>query len=169
MSSTYKKYIDKVRSVITSNPFSKIANIIKDYNKLSKLSEADLEKTMPNSFSLVKSFMVDFKSAVKVDLENLNNKQEQMTGESYISKSKNIYNEKLDIPTIMKIIPVTYFIFTFLLMFGEERFEKMHNGILDFLDRTLGPYLDDPKIRANNARIREEEKKKLEEEKKKKN
>jgi hypothetical protein len=101
MSSTYKKYIDKVRSAIASNPFSKIVNIIKDYNKLTKLSEADLEKTMPKSFSLVKSFMVDFKSAVKVDLENLNNKQEQMTGESYISKSKNIYNEKLDIPTIM--------------------------------------------------------------------
>lgn len=161
----FRDYISKVRSTI-SNPFNKIIDLLKNYNKISKLTEDDLKKTMPLSFKMVMDFKNNFKEAAIADMKNLDEKNKSMTGESiYSREDKHIYNEKLDIGTIVKIIPVSYFIFTFILMFGEETFEKMHNGIINFLDRTIGKHLDDPEIRAERERMKSEE----EEQKRKKN
>jgi hypothetical protein len=161
----FNAYISKVRDLIKENPIKKSFNLIKDYIKLSQLSKEDLKKAAPNSWRVSLEFRRNFKEAVRKDIQNLEKKNKTIIPESFESERKVIYNEKFDLSQYIYVIPVAFYTFAFLLFVGEEKYEKFRVHIFNFLDKTLGPYLDDPETRAAT----EAEKEKLEELKNKKN
>ena len=162
MNNIFNTYISKVRNVIKENPIKKSFNLIKDYIKLSQLSKEDLRKAAPNSWRVSLEFRRNFKEAVRKDIQNLEKKNSEngIIPESFESERRVIYNEKLDLGQFINIIPFAFYTFAFLLFIGEEKYEKFKVHIYDFLDKKLGPYLDDPETRAYNAKIKEEEKNK---------
>jgi hypothetical protein len=144
----------KVGSAIKQNPIKKAFNLISDFAKLSKLTEKDLKKAVPISYKEVMDFKKNFKEAVSKDMRNIEkemSKKEKMIGESF-NEEKNVYNEKFDFGALVYVIPASFYIFVFLLLIGDESYEKVKDYVYNFLDKTLGPYLDDPEIRQKNKK-----------------
>jgi hypothetical protein len=154
MNQTFNKYMTKVGSAIKQNPIKKAFNLLNDFLKLSKLTEKDLKKAVPISYKEVMDFRKNFKEAVSKDMRNIEkemSKKEKMTGESF-NEEKNVYNEKFDFGALVYVIPASFYIFVFLLFIGDEAHEKVKNYVYNFLDKTLGPHIDDPEIRQKNKK-----------------
>ena len=147
MNQTFNKYFNKVKSVIAENPFKKSFNLIRDYVKLSQISQEDLRKAAPNSWRVATEFKRNFREAVKKDMQSLEKKNSQnLIPESFQTENKVAYNEKFDVSQYIYMIPVAFYTFAFLIFVGEEKYDKFKHHIFNFLDKALGSYLNDPEI-----------------------